>query len=130
MLRLAAALALLATPALAGEIAVTGKSQGGLYSFAAAPEGKTAGVGPIHVWTVKLTDAAGAPVAGAKIAVDGGMPGHGHGLPTAPEMVAEPEPGLYRIDGVKFSMTGEWVLRFAIEGPSGPDVAVAEFAVE
>lgn len=130
MLRLAVALVLLASPALAGEIAVSGKSQAGLYAFTAAPEEKAASVGPIHAWRLALTDAAGAPVAGARISIDGGMPGHGHGLPTAPEMVAEPEPGIYRIDGVKFSMTGDWVLRFAIEASAGADVAVAEFAVD
>ncbi|OQX16262.1 MAG: hypothetical protein BWK73_04405 [Thiothrix lacustris] len=46
------------------------------------------------------------------IAVDGGMPSHGHGLPTAPQAVPTGKSGEFRIDGLKYSMPGEWVLGF------------------
>lgn len=50
----------------------------------------------------------------AKIAVDGGMTAHGHGLPTAPKLSATDIPGHYKIDGLKFSMPGEWVIGFKV----------------
>lgn len=68
----------------------------------------------IHRWSVTVTDGEDRPVEGATIAVDGGMPQHGHGLPTKP--VARPDggAGAYVIDGMKFSMDGWWELKLAI----------------
>lgn len=62
-------------------------------------------------WQVEfvLTDADGAMIVDAAIAVSGGMPAHGHGLPTAPQ-VEEIGGGHYVIKGLKFSMPGEWEL--------------------
>ncbi len=54
------------------------------------------------------------------IAVDGGMPSHGHGLPTAPQAVPTGKPGEFRIDGLKYSMPGEWVLGFWLHSDSTP----------
>lgn len=54
------------------------------------------------------------------IAVDGGMPSHGHGLPTAPQAVPTGKPGEFRIDGLKYSMTGEWVLGFWLHSNARP----------
>ncbi len=120
----------LATPALAGQLSVSATSQNGLYMVTAAPADGDASVGPIHVWKLVISDAQGNPVTGAKVGIDGGMPGHGHGLPTAPETTSEPEAGVYLIDGVKFSMTGEWELRFAIDGTAGSDTAIAKFNIQ
>ncbi|NEX93439.1 FixH family protein [Caulobacter sp. 17J65-9] len=73
----------------------------------------------VHRWTVHLTDAAGRPVDGAELAVDGGMPEHGHGLPTAPRATPAATPGDYVINGVKFSMTGWWELKLKVRAPDG-----------
>ena len=54
------------------------------------------------------------------IAVDGGMPSHGHGLPTAPQAIPTGKPGEFRIDGLKYSMPGEWVLGFWLHSDSAP----------
>lgn len=40
----------------------------------------------MHTVRVAITDAAGAPVDDATIQIDGGMPQHGHGLPTRPRV--------------------------------------------
>jgi hypothetical protein len=71
---------------------------------------------------VRLTDAAGAPVENATILVDGGMPEHGHGLPTRPRMTRAIEPGLYEIEGVRFNMGGWWEFKLAIDAQGGSDV--------
>jgi hypothetical protein len=60
-------------------------------------------------------------VDGARIAVDGGMPQHGHGLPTQPRVTAELGEGAYQIDGVRFNMGGWWELKFAIASGAGTD---------
>jgi hypothetical protein len=64
---------------------------------------------------LRLHDAAGAPVRGATIAVDGGMPQHGHGLPTHPRVTGESAAGVYQVDGLRFNMGGWWELRFTFE---------------
>lgn len=73
----------------------------------------------VHPWTAHLADAAGRPVSGAELAVDGGMPEHGHGLPTAPRATPAATPGDYVINGVKFSMNGWWVLKLKVKAPDG-----------
>jgi len=105
-------------------------SAAGLYRVVAEPADGKPGVGPIHIWKLTITDAAGKPVERATIAVDGGMPGHGHGLPSAPQVTAETAPGVYTLDGVKFSMTGDWQFRFAISAPAGNDTATVSFRIE
>ena len=70
---------------------------------------------------VLISDASGRPVDAAKISVDGGMPEHGHGLPTQPKVGRSLGGGLYEIEGVRFSMGGWWELKFAIESPAGAD---------
>ena len=52
------------------------------------------------------------------------MPEHGHGLPTSPAVSAHLGAGRYRVEGVKFTMSGWWELRFAITAPAGSDNAV------
>lgn len=63
----------------------------------------------------RLRDAAGAPVVGARVTIDGGMPQHGHGLPTQPRVTGEPADGVYEVDGLRFNMGGWWELRFVFE---------------
>ncbi len=75
----------------------------------------------IHRWTVRVADARGRPVSGARIAVDGGMPEHRHGLPTAPKAAPAGDPGSYVINGMKFSMDGWWELKLAVEAGGRTD---------
>jgi hypothetical protein len=70
---------------------------------------------------VLITDAGGRPVEQAVITVDGGMPEHGHGLPTQPRIGRSLGGGVYEIDGVRFSMGGWWEFKLAIESPAGAD---------
>lgn len=70
---------------------------------------------------VLISDANGRPVDSAVISVDGGMPEHGHGLPTQPRVKPGPGAGMYEIEGLRFSMGGWWELKLAIESPAGAD---------
>ena len=69
----------------------------------------------IHGWELVLRDAQGDLVPNAVITVNGGMPEHQHGLPTAPRVTEVLGPGRYLLEGVKFQMPGRWVMQFRIE---------------
>jgi hypothetical protein len=70
---------------------------------------------------VAVVDANGAAVDDAAIDVDGGMPQHGHGLPTRPRVTRALGGGLYEIEGVRFNMGGWWEFTLAISGTPGAD---------
>ncbi|MGL6159308.1 FixH family protein [Microbulbifer sp.] len=72
----------------------------------------------IHSWKLMLSRLDGEPLGGAEIEIEGHMPGHVHGLPTQPRVTGEVEPGVYRVQGVKFQMTGWWVMTFKVS--AGP----------
>ena len=103
------------------DLALDKPTAGGLYKAAIAPQATPITVGTMHAWTVTIRTQAGAPVQAAKIGIDGGMPQHGHGLPTAPQVTKSLGDGRYLIEGMKFNMRGWWTLDLAIDGPKGPD---------
>jgi hypothetical protein len=102
----------------------TRQSEGGAYRATITPEGDTIPKGKLHRWTLHLETASGQPVQGAQIAVDGGMPGHGHGLPTKPRITRPLGAGDYAVEGMKFSMGGWWVVKFRVAGDGGRDSVV------
>jgi len=74
--------------------------------------------------TVRLgiVDADGRAVEGAILAIDGGMPEHGHGLPTRPRMTRVLGAGAYEVEGVRFNMGGWWELKVTITSERGADI--------
>jgi hypothetical protein len=105
------------------DLARTKATARGLYSVTIMPEAEPLKQGEMHNWVLTLKTAAGQPVEGASIAIDGGMPQHGHGLPTAPQATGYLGEGRYRIEGVRFNMSGWWELKFAISAAQGDDSA-------
>ena len=91
------------------------------YVVTLQPPAQPAAINQLHAWQFKLASPDGVPVANARIQVDGGMPQHGHGLPTRPQVTRELPGGGYVIEGMKFSMTGWWEIKLAIDGPAGAD---------
>jgi hypothetical protein len=79
-------------------------------------------VGKLHTWNIQIVKADGTPVDSARITVDGGMPQHGHGLPTKPLVTAHLGGGRHVIEGMKFNMGGWWVVKLTIDGAQGADV--------
>src|SRR5688572_1295745 len=59
-------------------------SEAGIYRGTIRPQGDSIPQGRLQRWTLHLETAGGAAVDSATILVDGGMPQHGHGLPTKP----------------------------------------------
>jgi hypothetical protein len=95
-------------------------SQTGLYTARLEPSA------PLRTRTMQslrvvIMDQTGRPVDGATISVDGGMPEHGHGLPTQPRVTRGFGNGAYAVEGVRFNMGGWWELRLAISTAAGVD---------
>ena len=105
------------------DLALSKTTDHGLYVTSLAADVSPVPVGAIHTWTVTVTTPDGAPADGVAIAVDGGMPQHGHGLPTKPQVTTDMGGGKHLIEGMKFNMDGWWTLTVSIDGPQGADTA-------
>ena len=103
------------------DLALTRPSVANKYVVTLQPPATPAAINQLHAWRVLLASSAGTPIAHAHITVDGGMPQHGHGLPTRPQVTQELPGGVYLIEGMKFSMTGWWEIKLAIDSPDGAD---------
>ena len=105
------------------DVARAKASENGLYNVAIEPEAGSIKQGEMHSWVITVTDTRKAPVEDAKFVIDGGMPQHHHGLPTSPAVTAALGGGKYRLEGMKFNMSGWWELRLTIDGAPGSDKA-------
>lgn len=75
----------------------------------------------IHSWLVSVQPMDGNSAEDMVVEFYGGMPLHNHGFPTAPVVGSGGQPGLFRVDGIKFSMTGWWQFAFAIKSAENVD---------
>lgn len=85
-------------------------------------------IGAFQECKLRLQSQRGIP-ANLMIAVDGGMPAHGHGLPTEPQVISTDMEGEYRVEGLKYSMPGEWVLGFLLHSGSDQDKVIFKFSL-
>ena len=72
-------------------------------------------------WVVTIQTPEGDPVTPARVSVGGGMPAHGHGFPTDPQISEHSEEGKYLLKGLMFSMTGTWLLELDIQSKEASD---------
>lgn len=93
----------------------------GLFNVSWRSDSDDVPLNKIHTWTVTVTTSDGAPVENAEISVDGGMPQHGHGLPTSPQVTEYLGNGEYRVEGLRFQMTGWWEVKFNISAGGQTD---------
>jgi hypothetical protein len=87
---------------------------------------------PRKMYTLRATvidGSTGRAVSDATVAVDGGMPQHGHGLPTRPRVTKNFGNGTYEIQGVRFNMGGWWELKLVITTPAGTDTVTFNLSV-
>jgi hypothetical protein len=91
-----------------------------LYTATLEP---TEALRPRRLQSLRITvvDGAGLPVEGAAMTIGGGMPQHGHGLPTRPRMTRAIAAGTYEIEGVRFNMGGWWEFKVTIATDRGED---------
>ena len=96
------------------DTATTRLTDNGLYRVSFTSQLDPLAINTIHSWTLHVETADSRPVTDAAITVDGGMPQHGHGLPTQPQVTQNPGNGDYLVEGLKFQMTGWWEVKFNI----------------
>ena len=96
-------------------------SGAGLYTATLIPTEplRTRKLQSVHV---AIADAHGQPISNARIAIDGGMPQHRHGLPTRPQVTKSIGSGVYEIDGVRFNMGGWWEFKLSVTTDAGTDL--------
>ena len=92
-----------------------------LYRASVRPAVVPIPVRRLQSWTLHIDAADGRPVDDATITMNGGMPQHGHGLPTSPRVTRALGSGDHLVEGVKFNMGGWWVVRFTIASAAGTD---------
>lgn len=117
------------TPPADLDLLQTHASVGKKFVVSLEPPATPAAINQIHSWKIRLYSPAGLPVAhahahigvGVGVGVDGGMPQHCHDLPTQPQVTQELGEGVYLLEGMKFSMTGWWEIKLAIQTPEASD---------
>jgi hypothetical protein len=97
-------------------------SDEGRYHVTLVPGIDPVPVGKIHTWLVEVTGPDGQAV-DADIVLEGGMPQHGHGLPTVPQVTGRDDHDRHIVGGLRFNMPGWWVLKVKIDGSAGTDMA-------
>lgn len=93
----------------------------GLFSVDIASRLDPVAINKMHSWVLRVRDKDGNPVENAKVLVGGGMPQHGHGLPTKPRVTKNLGDGKYLVEGVRFSMNGWWEVKFDIDSGGRKD---------
>ena len=102
----------------------TWSSQRDLFTVSYVSELMPLQINKLHTWILHIEDAQGDPVVGALLEVSGGMPAHDHGLPTYPRITAELGDGDYRLDGMRFHMSGAWEITINIAADGKTDSVV------
>jgi len=102
----------------------TRTSEAGRYRATIKPDGDSIPKGKLQRWTLHLETPTGAAIDSAKVTVDGGMPQHGHGLPTKPRVTRQLGHGDHLVEGMKFNMGGWWVVKFHVASTTGADSVV------
>jgi hypothetical protein len=103
------------------DTAATRLTVNGLYRVSFVSQTDPIAINEIHSWTLHVETADGRPVDNGDIRVDGGMPQHGHGLPTQPQVTQNLGNGDYLVEGLKFQMPGWWEVKFDITAESQTD---------
>ena len=128
LLDAATLLATFAATALAAgaDLSRSRASENGDFLVSVAERPDPVPLNELHAWTVRVETADGEAVEGATIEIDGGMPMHDHGLPTAPRVTAVLGGGNYLLEGMKFQMPGRWTVRLTIVSDELSDTVTFE----
>ncbi|MEP3245079.1 MAG: hypothetical protein ABJN40_13035 [Sneathiella sp.] len=126
------------SPAYAESLSYSGPSEKKQFTLTLLPPSETQ-LNKLSIWTARIKGMDASAKASLQMLlnatdykISGGMPAHGHGLPTEPRVrsVAEDKAGdlLLEIEGIKFQMWGHWVL--SVEIPALADKAEVAFVLK
>ena len=97
-------------------------SESGLFVGSWSSDPQTPPINVVHAWVLHIETAAGDPVEGATVTIDGDMPAHGHGMPTQPQVTADLGGGDYRVEGMAFQMGGYWIIDVSVTAGDRTDL--------
>ena len=101
-------------------------TQSGLYHVVLEPAEDPIPLNKYHSWTLSITNPNGDPIKNATVHIAGGMPDHGHGLPSQPVVSSIQMGREYKVEGVLFNMPGRWQLQVLVNSGLGQDSAVLD----
>ncbi len=104
-------------------------SNRGVYSVTFSTKEHAIPLRNMHSWYVTFKTKDGKEFIPGNLSISGGMPSHGHGLPSEPNFTRVLKDKSLLLEGVLFNMTGEWQLQVTLTGPSGLDTATLEFSI-
>ncbi len=84
----------------------------------------------LHGFDLSVQGRSGEPVNGATVSVSGERRFTANPLPTVPRLVAGPQPGTYRGEGLRFHMPGAWRLVIEVEWGQIRDRATLDIVVK
>ena len=106
----------------ASEWPVEAKSQTGNFQLTLAPESGQITLSRYHNWLVTVKTYEGVAVADLGMVFTAGMPAHAHGMLSAPQVKSYLGSGIYRVEGVKFHMPGQWLVRILLVSEGGTKI--------
>lgn len=117
-------------PETAGDDTWQTTTAAGRFRITIRPEAGRIPIGPLQAWIVTIETPEGRPAEVRQLVFDGGMPQHGHGFETRPEVTDRLGPGVFRVDGIRFHMAGRWRIRVDVAGDGIADVAFFDVDVK
>ena len=105
-------------------------SETGAYAVTLQPQSGAVRIGSRQPWVARITDASGTDFTPNSLYFDGGMPGHGHGLSSAPQFTQHLGGSDYLLEGLVLNMPGDWRFVVTVGGPAGVDSAVFNFNLQ
>ncbi len=108
----------------------TVKTKNRIFEVTLGPQDGPIRINTVQKWIVSIQDASGRKIHSANVQIDGGMRGHGHGLPTQPQITENLGEGRYLIEGLRLNMVGAWTLMIGVELLERRDVATFEFEID
>jgi cytochrome c peroxidase len=121
-----AQLLILAATAAATANAADFQQQGLRLALRASTSATGTALRDFHTWTLDFSPH---PKLDA-VAFEATMPAHGHGLATQPTIRSLQPAGRFLVDGVRFHMPGDWVIRVRFHDAQGWDSITIPFRVE
>ncbi len=115
---------------MAGDALDPQTTENGLFTVSAVSRLDPVVINETHAWTLHIETDDGSPVTDAEIAIDGGMPEHNHGFPTAPRVTENLGEGDYLLEGMRFNMGGVWVLTLEVSSGGQSDTVTFEFELK
>jgi len=105
-------------------------SKNGVFEVTLQSQAQRIAINKYLDWKLIIRTADGESVSPVRVRIGGGMPMHGHGLPTQPQLGKHLGDGAYMLKGLLFSMNGSWVLELDIQSKTLKDSVTLELEVD